>query len=172
MFSFKKPENRLSKKVIKLWLVSNLLTYTSLISLVIILIIISKLQSWTGWFFSILPFIVIVLIILSIIEFVFIIKFKYYLFSFELGDDFIRIEKGGWLFKKFIIVPIRDIYFIDIYQGPLLKKFDLCALNLNTIAHKHEIVGIDSNYAKFLKDQMEINDKFKNKEKFTNEETT
>lgn len=172
LIGLKKLENRLSNKVIKLWVISNLLTYTSLIAIVALLILISNLQEWNGLFFSLLPFLIVFFFILAIIEFIFIKKFKYYLFSFEIGNEFVQIQKGGLLFEKLIVIPVEDIYFIDIYQGPLLRKFDLCALNLNTIAHKHEIVGIDSNYAKILKEKMEINEKFKNKEKYIDGEAT
>ncbi|PCF84090.1 PH domain-containing protein [Staphylococcus intermedius] len=138
------PNLKLSKNVVKLWVVSHFITHSITLISTFLLLFLSIHYEW----YEIVKIIFIIIIFLVLISFfaelLFILKFKYDLFRFSISGDFLQIKKGGILYNQHIVVYIKDIYFFDIYQNPLMKKYDLYTLKFKTVAYTHEIAGISS----------------------------
>ncbi|CAM5516088.1 hypothetical protein [Bacillus safensis FO-36b] [Bacillus safensis subsp. safensis] len=47
---------------------------------------------------------------------------------------------------------MNKVYFVDTYQGPLLKKFELSSIKIGTIGYVHEIPCLPEKEASDIRD--------------------
>ncbi|WP_161940541.1 PH domain-containing protein [Staphylococcus edaphicus] len=148
-------ERKLPKRVIRFWVYYTSLVFTIILLCTLTFIILSFALNWNKYIsYSFLT----ILFFTSVsfpIELLHVKKIKYSIFSYNYSEKIIEIEYGWWFFKSYKIIPISNIYSSDIYQGPILKKFNLYNLKLITMANTHEIEGLDLQDAKKIQDKLQ-----------------
>ena len=134
--------------MISFWIFHSLIVYITVLLINISVIFLSIHFNWPIYLKLASVVVFIIIIIILPIEIVYLRYVKHKLFNYVYDNKLVKIEYGGILFKKYIVIPTAKIYSIDIYQGPLLKKYDLYNINLITMANTHEIEGIELDEAK------------------------
>lgn len=81
-------------------------------------------------------------------------------------DEFFVRLKIGKFFKKDIVIPMQNIQYIGVEQGPFLRKYELYEVTFGTLRSHYSIPGLDKkeasniqewimNYAKIDEDELE-----------------
>lgn len=151
---FNKYKEKPDEKIKNVWLLTTLNGYIGICLFLILIIFVGVFQNWTFFIIQVLFFIIVLLLVIMLIEIVYIYKYKYKLFSFEINDNYIIIQKRGWVYVNIKTIPIEKIYYIDVYKGPLLNKYNLCTLKIGTIAYVHDIEGIALEKVEAYKDSI------------------
>lgn len=145
------------------WFMGALISNTIIISIEILFILLAFIYHWD----NLMKWILIVILLLTIlwfgIEVLFVNKYKYKLFNYKFEDLFVEINKGGKLVKTQTVVPINEIYYVEINTNILMAKYDICTLQLGTIANVHDIEGISIKDAYFYRKILKNNEDFKNR---------
>lgn len=76
--------------------------------------------------------------------------------SYSYGYDERRIYiRYGVIFKHEIIIPIRQLQDLHLYQGPIMTAFDVQSLILSTAGSNFSITGLKKEDAMHLAEQFE-----------------
>lgn len=156
-----KKKKLLDCRVKKYWFLGALIGNTIILIIESICILASFLYDWGCVIRFSLVIVLIITVLWFVIEILFINKYKYKLFNYKFDDKFVEINKGGKLVKTQTVIPINEIYYIDIHTNILMKKYDICTLQLGTVANIHEIEGISIRDAYFYKKNLKNNEFFK-----------
>ena len=81
---------------------------------------------------------------------------RYHFYSYYYDEERILIYKGV-IFKKSVILPVRQIQDIHIYQGPLMLIMGLSGVSVSTAGSNFNIACINKNDAKIMVDDLETN---------------
>lgn len=146
------PQNRISRNAIRVWLISE--TIQNLIGLVIIggLFYLDYRFSWQEW----IGWLLIILFILSILGTVwsFISPFiKYKSWRYEVDEDYVQIQQGVWK-KRHLLIPMTKIQSVETVQGPLMKKYELYSVSMETMGSSHMIPVLPKEVALSLREQI------------------
>ncbi|NLK95341.1 MAG: PH domain-containing protein [Clostridiales bacterium] len=78
-------------------------------------------------------------------------RYKYTFYT--INKDYIIIRKGKFITKK-TFIPIKQIKYITIINGPLLNRYKLANIVFATGASSHEIEGLDFEVANDIKENI------------------
>lgn len=81
---------------------------------------------------------------------------RYHFYSYYYDEERILIYKGV-IFKRSVILPVRQIQDIHIYQGPLMLIMGLSGVSVSTAGSNFNIACINKNDAKIMVDDLETN---------------
>ncbi len=81
---------------------------------------------------------------------------RYHFYSYYYDEERILIYKGV-IFKRSVILPVRQIQDIHIYQGPLMHIMGLSGVSVSTAGSNFNIACINKNDAKIMVDDLETN---------------
>lgn len=147
-------KRKLPKKVIDFWVYYLFLIFTIIILLAIVCISLALILNWNKYILYSFVVILAINILTLPIELIHVKKIKYFLFSYSYTEKLVEIEYGWWFFKSYKSIPISKIYAINIYQGPILKKFNLYNISLVTMANTHDIEGLELQEAKKIQEKL------------------
>lgn len=148
-------KRKLPKRVIRFWVYYTSLVFTIIFLCTLIFIILSFSLNWNKYISYSFLIILFFTAVSFPIELLHVKKIKHSIFSYNYSEKIVEIEYGWWVFKSYKIIPISNIYSSDIYQGPILKKFNLYNLKLITMANTHEIEGLGLQEAKNIQEKLE-----------------
>lgn len=124
-------------------------------SIMVLVCILLFLFTSTTWLFYLISGICLLLFTISLIIFLRISKI-YHSISYKMDEHSIYYRRGI-LLKKEIITPINKIYQIKIKQGPILKRFDLFAVEFITAVGSIEITYIKYSIAEYIYQRVNTN---------------
>lgn len=81
---------------------------------------------------------------------------RYHFYSYYYDEERILIYKGV-IFKRSVILPVRQIQDIHIYQGPLMLIMGLSGVSVSTAGSNFNIACINKNDANIMVDDLETN---------------
>lgn len=146
----------ISPDVIKVWRVSSFIGYSISMTCAFIFILLHGLYDWSYWI-RIIGYIVIMLLVLGmIIETTILPKYRQRFWRYGVNEKFIYMKFGGFLFKSELIIPISKVQYVDLRQGPLLKKYELLSINIMTVSSEHEIPGLPKKVAEDMREEIAI----------------
>lgn len=145
--------NKLTKKIKSVWLLRNLL---------ISLIPLGVLCGGVALIFeNIIAGIIMIFIPLCLL-FVLIMypTWAYNRYSYNYSERKIEIIRGV-IFKHHIVVPVRQIQDLHLYEGPIMMLFKLKGVIISTAGSNYLIAGLDSNTAEGMIKELEqyLNDR-------------
>lgn len=148
------PEARckLSKDSIKVWLINEILSNIIGLCILGLLLYLAYHFSWNEW----IAWIVIGLIVLTVIDMSFSpfkIKSRYQHRRFGISKEFLQLKSGAF-YQKHQIIPMTKIQAVSIHQGPLLRKYNLYQVKINTITTVHTIPALSEAKALELRQQI------------------
>lgn len=145
---------KLPKRVVYFWTLHSFITHIIALIINVFIISLSFYLSWNKYVTVLLTVVLFIIIFTFCIEIIYLRYIKYNFFRYCCHKNLIEIEYGVYLFKTYRVIPTTKIYSLDIYQGPLLKKYDLYNIKLVTMANTHEIEGLELNEAKNIQKKL------------------
>ena len=132
---------KLDKKVIKLWLVRNLFIIIPTIVgyLMLVIFIPNELKLALGLSCGLLTLIITVLYIIWPF-----LSYRFYEYSYDETKIYINY---GVIFRHKILIPVRQIQDLHLYNGPLMQLFKLSGITISTAGSNFSLSGITKSEA-------------------------
>ncbi|GIO24786.1 PH domain-containing protein [Oceanobacillus sp. J11TS1] len=138
---FHYQQNRISKKIITVLRISYSIGYLIIFLVLFSVLLINYYFGWYVW----LPIVIYSLFCIALISGIWSILFKPVFFQkhwrYHIDEQYVRL-KYGHINETFIIVPMTKIQFVSIAQGPILRKYKLCTINIGTMGSSLSIPGL------------------------------
>ncbi|MEK4013309.1 PH domain-containing protein [Peribacillus castrilensis] len=146
------PQKRLSKDAIKVWMLSE--TITNLIAFIIlgVLLYLDYRFSWKEW----IGWILIGITVISVLGAAWSLISPFLLYKnwrFDVDEEFLQL-KSGVLNEVHELVPMTKIQSVATKQGPLLRKYGLCSVSIETMGSSHSIPALPKEVAIKLRNQI------------------
>ncbi|PLR94124.1 PH domain-containing protein [Bacillus sp. T33-2] len=146
------PQKRLSRDAVKVWFISG--TIENVIGFIVlgILFYLDYRFSWKEW----IGWILIGIAIISVLAFVWSIFSPVLLYKswrYDADEEFLQL-KSGVLNEQHQLVPMTKIQSVAIKQGPLLRKYGLCTVHIQTMGSSHSIPALPKEEAIELRNQI------------------
>lgn len=157
------PENRLDKRIIRVWRISALLN-VAIWSVVFLggvgtLWLVGTIQENSGLAAAraALGIAFIVLFAIAVLSTVLLVgimpKLRHLRWRYQVNPEEIDILKGI-IWRERIIVPLVRVQNVDTKQGPLMRANGLASFTVATAAGEHEIPGLAQEEADTLRDRV------------------
>lgn len=128
---------KLDKKVLKLWHVRNLFITVPVLLIFILVMVLVDNDARLAVALSLGTF-TIVVVGLSILW----PNLAYRAYSYDYDDLKITVKKGV-IFKHNILIPVRQIQDLHIFDGPFMQLFKVSGLTISTAGSNFSINGIN-----------------------------
>lgn len=141
------PQKRISAKALTVWRISGAIKIV--ISWILAAVAIFLLHIFKG------PFWISVLLIgIELISTYFIIflfpSLRWRCWRYDVRDEEIELQEGIFIVKR-TLVPMIRVQHVDTVQGPILRKYQLASVIINTAATAHEIPALEESEAEELR---------------------
>lgn len=135
-----------------MWMLSE--TITNLIAFIIIgvLLYLDYRFSWKEW----IGWILIGITIISVLGAAWSLISPFLLYKnwrFDVDEEFLQL-KSGVLNEVHELVPMTKIQSVATKQGPLLRKYGLCSVSIETMGSSHSIPALPKEVAIKLRNQI------------------
>jgi uncharacterized protein len=141
------PQKQISVKALTVWRISGVLKI--LISWILAGIAIYLLHIFNGPFWITLLLIGIELIATYLIVFL-LPSLRWRRFRYDVREEEIELQEGIFIVKRTLIPMIR-VQHVDTVQGPILRKYQLASVIINTAATSHDIPALAESEAEELR---------------------
>lgn len=148
----KKPEERLSKDVVKVWMITN--TLENLIGFIILAVLFYlnvrfAWKEWIGWILIAVTVFAVIGAIWSYIRSLLLYKN----WRYDVSEEFLQLKTGA-LNEEHHLVPMTKIQSVATRQGPLLRKYGLRSVSIDTMGSSHLIPALPNDVAIALRNQI------------------
>ncbi len=153
------PEKRLAKEVINVWMIREILTLMIASVILIVLFYVSNRYNWVAWIHTLLLIGTVLYGILTIVSFI----RPYFLhknWRFTADEQFLQLKHGAFI-EEHTLVPMTKIQSVSTKEGPILRKYGLCTITVDTMGSSHSIPGLPKEEAKDLRNMIAIYAKIK-----------
>jgi uncharacterized protein len=148
----KEPQNRISRKAINVWIMSEIIQNFIGFAVLGILFYLDARFLWKEWIGWILIFILVFSIPAAIWAFISpYIQYKNW--RYEVDEEFVQL-KSGVLEEKHLLVPMTKIQSVETVQGPLMRKYGLYSVSIGTMGSTHVIPALPKEEAVSLRNQI------------------
>ncbi|WP_172370928.1 PH domain-containing protein [Sporosarcina jiandibaonis] len=140
------PEGRLSKDSVKVWIISKAISYAIWIAIFSVLLYLDYRFFWYEWIGWVLIGIT-SLIALSGIWSILIEPFLLYKnWRYDATEEFLQLKSGAFN-EEHQLVPMTKIQSVATNQGPILRKYGLYSLTIETMGSTHRIPSLPKEVA-------------------------
>lgn len=129
--TLREPANQLDEKVIQLWTVQGLIA--TAIPAVVLSLLVGGIAARSDGLWHLLWLVPAVVVIGGVLASIFIPKFLYRFYRWEVTDVGLFVREG-WLFRTWTIVPHVRIQTVDTSSGPIQRSFGLATVEVRTAA--------------------------------------
>ncbi|MEN0643503.1 PH domain-containing protein [Alkalicoccobacillus gibsonii] len=144
------PTQRLSKQSITIWRIQRSLEGIILVLLPIIYGVVLQYLDWPVWILTIL----IAILVLYCIAFIFIWPpIQWRRFRYQVLDQEIDIVQGVLIVRR-TLIPMTRIQHVETEQGPILRRYKMASVEIQTAATTHRIPVLPIEEADQLRDQI------------------
>lgn len=153
------PQKRLSKDAIKVWIISDVIEILIIFIVLGVLLYLDNRFSWKEWIGWILMAITTIAVIGTVWSFIrpFLL---YKTWRYDVNEEFLQLKSGVFV-EKNQLVPMTKIQAIATKQGPLLRKYGLCSVSIDTMGTSHTIPALPKEVAVELRNQIALYAKIK-----------
>ena len=146
------PQKRLSKDAVKIWIISETIANMIVFIILGVLFYLDHLFSWKEWIGWILIGITMISVLSTVWSFINpFLLYKSWLY--DVDEEFLQL-KSGVLNEKHQLVPMTKIQSVATKQGPLLRKYGLYSVSIETMASSHTIPALPKEVAVELRNQI------------------
>ncbi|WP_313802683.1 PH domain-containing protein [Cytobacillus sp.] len=146
------PQNRLAKDVVKVWIISEVIE--NIIGFIIlgVLFYLDYLFLWKEWIGWILIGVASISVLLAVWSFIkpFLL---YKTWRYGVDEEFLQL-KYGTLNEKNQLIPMTKIQSVATNQGPLLRRYGLYSVSVETMASSYTIPALPKEIAIELRNQI------------------
>lgn len=146
------PQKRLADAAVPYWRMQEL------ISNIIILVVLAVLfyldwrfdwYAWIGWILIALAVFYVIGLVWSVIS----PPLLYKSWRYDLDTEFLYLQFGVWEQTQ-QLVPMTKIQAVALQQGPLMRRYGLASLSVETMGSRHEIPALPKDTAAELRDRI------------------
>lgn len=146
------PQKRLSKHAVKVWLIGEMIgNFIGLIILGVLFYLdyYFSWKEWIGW----------ILIVVTALAFLgaiwgFIHPFLLYKnWRYDADEEFLHLKSGA-ITETHQLVPMTKIQAVETEQGPILRKYGLRSVSVQTMGSSHTIPALPQEIAIELRNQI------------------
>ncbi|SHM52613.1 PH domain-containing protein [Gracilibacillus kekensis] len=87
-------------------------------------------------------------------------KYLYRSWSYQIDEDYLQLTYGV-LKREWVTVPMTKIQSVSTSQGPILRKYHLRTIKVETMGSSHEIPALDEPVALEVREKIAISAKLK-----------
>lgn len=147
-----KPEQRLSKDAVKVWMISD--TISNVIGFIVLAVLFYldarfAWKEWIGWILILLTVFAVIGAIWSYIKPLLLYKN----WRYAVSEEFLQIKSGA-LNEEHHLVPMTKIQSVATRQGPLLRRYKLRSVSIDTMGSSHIIPALSEEVAIALRNQI------------------
>lgn len=146
------PRQTLSKDAIRVWIIRETLEAGAGVVVLAVLLYLDHRFAWPAWIGWIL-YGLLVLDIGSMIWSWISSYFRYKNWRYDVNEEFLQM-KLGVLNEKHSLVPMTKIQSVATEQGPILKKYRLCSVTVDTMGTSHTIPALPKEEAIALRNRI------------------
>jgi len=152
-YELNRPTERLAKNFIIIKIIRS--TSTLVITLAILFLIIygSEFFSFPSW---VTPVTYIIMALVSLHGIWSILLEPFFIYKnwrHRVDEDFLQIKSGG-INRTYELVPMAKIQSVQTHQGPLLRKYKLYSLTVQTVGSSHHVPALSEKEAIHLREQI------------------
>ena len=153
------PEKRLAPNTLKVWLIGEV------ISTLITAIVLSVLfylnayfawKDWIEWGLMIVTGLVLIFVVISFIR----PFFLYKNWRYAIDEEFLQLKSGAFT-EIHQLVPMTKIQAVETERGPILRRYGLNSVTVETMGSSHRIPALPEEIAVELRNQIAIYAKIK-----------
>lgn len=148
----KKFSNSLSPTYPKMKRISDLIRNVIWMIVLIILFILDNYFQWPTWIFWVLV-VILSLTLIGIVWSFFEPTLQYRNWSYEVNEEYLQLSFGIFT-KEWVTVPMTKIQSVTTIQGPIMKKFNLYTIKVETIGSSHQIPGLELETALVIRENI------------------
>lgn len=149
----KMPKNKLSKDVIKVRIIKEVIENAIILIIFGVLYYVNDLFSWQGWIGWLLIGMTTITLLATVWS-IFISPFLLYKnWRYNVDKEFLQLKSGA-IKEKHQLVPMTKIQSVETNQGPILRKYGLYSLSIETMGSSHEIPALPEEVAIELRNQI------------------
>ena len=143
------PRYRMDKKGMVVERIGSLITISILIIILIVMTVIFNLW-WTtaSKWFLLIP--VVLILVIAIYGLIIQPYYMYRNFRYEINDDEINIKSGIFMIRE-TTIPMGRIQNVDLYEGFIMRKFNLANITLSTAGGNRTIQYLNKDKANRIK---------------------
>lgn len=153
MKNIQQPQHRLDKQFIKASIINELIESVIFFLVLAVLFYLNHLFNWPFWIGWILIGITVIMILSTIWSLLFRPFLLYRNNRYEVDENFLQLKSGA-LFERHELVPMTKIQSVETNQGPIMRKFGLYALSVETMGSSHGINGLPESRALEVRSQI------------------
>ncbi|WP_054708596.1 PH domain-containing protein [Bacillus sp. JCM 19041] len=146
------PERILAKDMIKVWLIRDALLNAIGFAILGVLFYLDYRFLWAEWIWWILLFITAASVVGAVWS-----LFKPYIlyksWRYEADHEFLQLKSGIW-FEEHQLVPMAKIQAVETQQGPILRRYGLSSISVQTTGSSHLIEALRKEDAVVLRNQI------------------
>ncbi|TWT07840.1 PH domain-containing protein [Planococcus sp. CPCC 101016] len=143
------PRHSLSPNAVKYWRMEELISNVIAGVILAVLLYLDWLfgwYSWIGWVLIGLAVIFLIGIVWSILS----PPLTYKSWRYDLDEEFLHLQFGIWS-RTEQLVPMTKIQAVSLTQGPLMRKYKLASLSVETMGSSHAIPALPKEKAAELR---------------------
>ncbi|MCM3783466.1 PH domain-containing protein [Neobacillus mesonae] len=149
----KEPQNRLADNAVRIWRISGILSNVAGFILLGVLFFLDSYFSWYPWIGWILIGLTVLSVLYAVWEILIRPKLLYSHWRYDVSEQFLQL-KFGTLTEVHQLIPMSKIQSVATRQGPLLRKYNLYAISVETMGSSHNIPVLPEQVAVELRDQI------------------
>jgi len=140
------PKRRLSKDAVSMWKVKGLIENGIGIFVLMVLYAVHVYFSWKAW----IGWIILVLIGITFLGAIWDIFIRpnllYKHWRYDLDREYLQLKYGA-IRERHEIIPMTKIQSVITKEGPLLRKYSLCTIEIETMGSSHGIPALPKDVA-------------------------
>jgi membrane protein YdbS with pleckstrin-like domain len=147
------PQNKLSKAIIKATIIGELIEDMVIYAVLGTLFYLAYLFTWKSW----ITWILIAITAISVLATIWSIAIRPFLLykntRYQIDEAFLQLKSGAFI-EKHELVPMTKIQSVETNQGPVMRKYNLCSVSVETTGTSHAINGLPKEIAIELRNQI------------------
>ncbi|MYL64515.1 PH domain-containing protein [Bacillus hwajinpoensis] len=147
------PNRTLSEDVVKVWTINEIIGNSIGFLVLGVLFYLDHRFLWWEWIGWLLLAVVIISIITAIWDVFIHPKLKYKHWRYEIDEEYLKLRHGA-INETHQLVPMSKIQSVATKQGPLLRRYQLYALTIETMGSSHQIPALVKEEAFQLRDEI------------------
>jgi uncharacterized protein len=144
------PQNRLSKDAVKVWITADMIGDLIAFAVLGALLYLDHNFAWKEW----IGWILIGLLVITILSIPWSIirpMLLYKNWRYGVDEEFLKLKFGA-ITEKHQLVPMTKIQSVSASQGPLMRRYGLYSISIETMGSSHSIPALPEEVAMQLRD--------------------
>ncbi|MEW9053219.1 MAG: PH domain-containing protein [Neobacillus sp.] len=141
------PKKQISTKALKVWRISGVIKSAVFWAIAAFLVFMIRLFNGPAW----IPILLVGIgLILTYLLSHLLPSLRWKRWRYEVKEEEIELQQGIFI-KTRTLIPMIRVQHVDTVQGPLLRKYGLASVIVNTAATSHEIPALEESEAEELR---------------------